>query len=46
MSRLNPPLLYIFLSFIGLVSLTQGLAQESLQSGNLEQDNQEGIMNH
>ena len=43
MSRLNPPLLYIFLSFIGLVSLTQGLAQESLQSGNLEQDNQEGI---
>ena len=26
-----------------LVSLTQGLAQESLQSGNLEQDNQEGI---
>jgi len=43
MSRLNPLSLYTFFSFIGFVMPTQGVAQESLQTGAFDQANQEAI---
>ena len=43
MSRFNSSFLYIFFSLIGLVTLVKGHAQDFLQSGTLELDNQEGI---